>query len=36
MDFQSVLFDIYFLSEKVQHYSNEIAGLEFADERGYL
>lgn len=36
MDFQSVLFDIYFLSEKVQHYSNEISGLEFADERGYL
>ncbi|MDI9388684.1 MAG: hypothetical protein QM441_05560 [Synergistota bacterium] len=36
MDFQSVLFDIYFLSEKVQHYSNELTGLEFADERGYL
>lgn len=36
MDFQSVLFDIYFLSEKVQHYSNELSGLEFADERGYL
>lgn len=36
LDFQSVLFDIYFLSEKVQHYSNEITGLEFADERGYL
>jgi len=36
MDFQSVLFDIYFLSEKIQHYSNEITGLEFADERGYL
>ncbi|MBP7585955.1 MAG: hypothetical protein KBA61_18065 [Spirochaetes bacterium] len=36
MDFQSLLFDIYYLSEKVQHYSNEISGLEFADERGYL
>ena len=36
MDFQSVLFDIYLLSEKVQHCSNELSGLEFADERGYL
>ena len=36
MDFQSVLFDIYYLSEKVQDCSNELSGLEFADERGYL
>ena len=36
MDFQSVLFDIYYLSEKVQDCSNEISGLDFADERGYL
>lgn len=36
LDFRSVLFDIYYLSEKIQHFSNEIAGLEFADERGYL
>lgn len=36
MDFQAVLFDIYYLSEKVQDCSNELSGLEFADERGYL
>ena len=36
MDFQAVLFDIYYLSEKVQECSNELSGLEFADERGYL
>lgn len=36
MDFRSVLFDIYYLSGKIQYFSNEITGLEFADERGYL
>ncbi len=36
MDFRSILFNIYFLSEKIQNFSNEISGLEFADERGHL
>lgn len=36
MDFKTVLFDIYYLAEKVQNYSNELCGLEFADERGHI
>jgi hypothetical protein len=36
MDFQSLIFDVYFLSQKIQTFSNEISGLEFADERGHL
>lgn len=36
MDFRELIFDVYFLSEKVQYFSNEISGLEFADERSYL
>lgn len=36
MDFQDMIFDVYYLSEKVQNLSNELSGLEFADERGYL
>jgi len=36
LDFLSILFDIYYLSVKIQNFSNEISGLEFADERGHL
>lgn len=36
MDFKEMIFDIHFLSSKMQDCSNEITGLEFADERSYL
>lgn len=36
MDFKEMIFDIYFYSMKIQDYSSEISGLEFADERSNL
>ncbi len=36
MDFNELIFDVYCLAEKIQKCANDLSGLEFADERGYL
>lgn len=36
MEFCELLFDLYFLSARIQDCANDLSGLEFADERGHL
>lgn len=36
MEFSDLLFDLYFLSTRIQQWGSDLSGLEFADERGYL